>query len=97
RVDPGYIYVPTDAAKLFNYSLLLRTHGDTNTSLASVRAALEDLDRTHFPPGMQLTSLEEGPMRVQEVIPHAISNFANSLRVLARSIPSLLLFRLASS
>ena len=83
RVDPGYIYVPTDAAKLFNYSLLLRTHGDTNTSLASVRAALEDLDRTHFPPGMQLTSLEEGPMRVQEVIPHAISNFATSLSVLA--------------
>src|SRR5207302_1576649 len=28
-------------------------------------------------------SLEEGPMRVQEVIPHAISNFATSLSVLA--------------
>jgi len=63
RVDPGYIYLATDATKLYEYALLFRTQGDTRTALASVRVALEDLDKTQFPPGMELSSLEEGPMR----------------------------------
>jgi predicted permease len=83
RVDPGYIYVATDATKLYQYALLFRTQGDTTTALASVRASLEELDKTQFPPGMQLSSLEEGPLRLQKVIPEAIAYFAASLGVLA--------------
>ena len=83
RIDPGYVYVATNVAKLSNYTLLFRTYGDTKTFPTSVRTALEDIDRTCFPPGMELTSLQEGPMRMQEVIPNAISYFAMSLSMLA--------------
>lgn len=82
RVDPGYIYLPTDAAKLYDYALLFRTQGGSGTALASVRTALEDLDRVHFPPGMQLNSLAEGPLRWQKVIPEAVTYFAVSLGIL---------------
>ena len=55
RIDPGYVYVATDAAKLYEYELLIRSQGEqATTALAAVRAALEDLDRTQFPPGMWL-------------------------------------------
>jgi predicted permease len=82
RVDPGYAYLPTTATNLYEYTLLLRTQGDTRTALASVRTALEDLDRSQFPPGMQLNSLEEGPLRTQRLMPQAIAYFAASLGVL---------------
>ena len=82
RVDPGYIYLATDATKLYEYALLFRTQGDTRSALASVRTALEDLDKTQFPPGMPLSSLEEGPMRLQKIIPRAFAYFAISLGVL---------------
>jgi putative ABC transport system permease protein len=83
RVDPGYVYLATDATKLKEYALLFQTHGDTAAALASVRTALEGLDRIQFPPGLQLNSLEQGAMRLQRVIPHAIAYFAMSLSVLA--------------
>ena len=82
RVDPGYIYLPTNATKLYDYALLFRTQGGSGTALASVRTALEDLDRVHFPPGMQLNSLEQGPLRWQKVIPEAVTYFAVSLGIL---------------
>jgi putative ABC transport system permease protein len=83
RVDPAYIYLATDVTKLYDYAVLFRVRGETRAALASVRAALEDLDKTHFPPGMELTSLEEGPLRLQKFIPQAIAGFAASLGVLA--------------
>ena len=83
RIDPGYIYLPTDLAKLSDYVLLFRTQGDMKAALASVRAALRNLDKTHFPPGMWLGSLEDGPMRLQKVIPQAIAYFSASLGILA--------------
>jgi putative ABC transport system permease protein len=83
RIDPGYVYLPTDAAKLYRYSLLFRTQGDPRSALASVRVSLQGLDKRVFPPSKQFYSLEEGPMRLQKLIPQAIAYFSSSLGILA--------------
>jgi len=82
RIDPGYVYLATDAAKLYEYEALIRLQGDEASAVASVRTALEDLDRTKFPRGMWLDTLDHGPLRMQRIIPQAITWFAASLGVL---------------
>jgi putative ABC transport system permease protein len=83
RVDPGYVYLATDASKMYTYEALIRIEGDRTGALASVRNALEDLDHTRFPRGMWLDTLAEGPLRTQKMVPQAIAGFAVSLGVLA--------------
>lgn len=83
RVDPAYVYIPTDSARLYSYSLLIRTKDSSSRSLSTIRAALEEVDHTHFRPDTPLVSLADGPLRMQKLIPAAIADFAVALCILA--------------
>ena len=83
RVDPGYVYIATDAARLSEYSLLVRTTDPSNRSVFAVRAALQEVDRSRFRPDTPMVSLADGPLRMQKVVPAAIADFAIALCALA--------------
>jgi macrolide transport system ATP-binding/permease protein len=83
RIDPGYVYIPTDSSRLSEYSLLVRTVDPSDRTLSAIRAALEAVDGRRFRQDTPLISLADGPLRMQKIVPAAIADFAIALCTLA--------------
>ena len=65
RVDPSYVYLPTDAAQL--NEILVRTRGDSTRALASARTAVEAVDKDLLP-SLSMVSLQDGPLRIERLM-----------------------------
>jgi hypothetical protein len=56
RVDPAFVYLPTDSTRLRDYLALVRISGDTRKAIAAIRTTLEQTDG-QLRPGFSLVSL----------------------------------------
>src|SRR4051794_9428163 len=65
RVDPAHIYLPPDPED-FQVGLV-RIQGDSRRALAAIRSAVQASDPDLLP-GLSLTSVEEGPVRLQRLM-----------------------------
>ncbi|MBZ5576259.1 MAG: ABC transporter permease [Acidobacteriia bacterium] len=62
EIDATHIYLPTGGPQgKYQGGVLFRIHGDRTKALAAVRSAVESVDRALLP-GLNLISLEEGPV-----------------------------------
>ena len=80
RVDPAYFYLPTHPDKYAGYALLMRVQGDTREAVKAVRESLTAMDGTLQP---RLFSLEDGPIRIQKLLPQTLGIFVGVLACLA--------------
>ena len=80
RVDPAYFYLPTHPDKYAGYALLMRVQGDPREAVKAVRESLTAMDGTLQP---QLFSLEDGPIRIQKLLPQTLGIFVGVLACLA--------------
>jgi predicted permease len=82
RVDPSYVYLPSDRTKLEKYSVLVRIQGEKETALAAVRDVLAQADPTGGR-SAEMVSLEQGPVRLQRLVSQLLSGSAALLASLA--------------
>jgi predicted permease len=83
RVDPSYVYLPTDSKDFYN--ILVRTQKNRKDAFASVRSALESVDKNLLR-DFSMVSLEEGPVRVQRLMIQTTATFATLLACLALAL-----------
>jgi putative ABC transport system permease protein len=95
RPDPGFIYVPTDEAKLYSYALLLRSTRDSAQLSSAVRSVFEDAQRQQLP-GFRLVSLEDSVVRLQRLLPQTIAGFTACLAFLALALAAIGIYGVAS-
>jgi len=67
RLDPAFVYVPTNATQLDDYFGLVRLSGDTRRGFAAIQRSLEQTDG-RLRPGFSLVSLEDGAVESQIVM-----------------------------
>ena len=80
RVDPAYFYLPAHPDKYAGYALLIRVQGEPRDAAKAVRESLRAMDGTLQP---NLFSLEDGPMRLQKLLPLTLGTFVAVLAGLA--------------
>ncbi len=80
RFDPTHVYVPT-AAQDF-YGILLRSQGDPQSAMASVRVAVEALDKNLLP-SLLITTVEKGPLHLQKSLAQTSAIYAGILAFVA--------------
>ena len=80
RLDPTFVYLPTDAAQIDN--ILVRARGNSRHALAAARAAVEAVDPDILP-SLSAVSLRDGPLRMQRLMARAYTVFAAILAGLA--------------
>ncbi len=86
RIDPAHVYLPTgDPAARSNHGVLVRTHGNPQTAMASVRTAAGELDRNLLA-SLHVLSVEEGPLRVQKSLARTCALYAGILALLALTL-----------
>jgi predicted permease len=85
RVDPSFVYLPVTPAQ--SNGILVRTQGNRRDAIASVRTAIEAVDKGLLP-GFSMTSLEEDPVRMQKLIMRTTTTFAAVLACLALALAS---------
>ncbi|HET9399747.1 MAG TPA: ABC transporter permease [Candidatus Acidoferrales bacterium] len=95
RLDPGFIYVPTDESKLYTYALLLRSQRDSTRTSAAVRTVLEEAKHQQLP-GFRLVSLEESVVRVQRLMPQVFAWITACLAFLALVLAAIGIYGVAS-
>jgi putative ABC transport system permease protein len=83
RIDPAHVYVPTGMNEF--YRILLRTEGDPQAAIASVRTAVGRLDKNLLP-GLFLMNLEKGPLHVQKSLAQTYAMYAGVLALLALTL-----------
>ncbi|HEX4810020.1 MAG TPA: ABC transporter permease [Bryobacteraceae bacterium] len=83
RIDPTHVYVPTGAKDF--YPILLRSQGDTQSAIASVRVAVEQLDKNLLP-SLWLRSIEKGPLHLQRSMAQTYAMYAGFLALLALTL-----------
>jgi ABC-type antimicrobial peptide transport system permease subunit len=64
RLDPAVVYLPTDSAKLYDYTALLRIPGDSRRAVTEIRSTLEQFDGRSRP-GFLLVSLQDDAVQAQ--------------------------------
>jgi len=80
RVDPTYFYLPIKPTQLNN--LLIRIQGDHRKASEAIRSSLAAVE-PNLLPSFTMTSLEEGPLRVQRMMTSVYARFAVMLAGLA--------------
>jgi predicted permease len=85
RVDPSFVYLPVTPAQ--SNGILVRIRGSRRDAVASVRTAIEGVDKDLLP-GFSMTSLEEDPVRIQKLIMQTTTTFAAVLACLALALAS---------
>ncbi len=83
RLDPAHVYLATNAADV--NGILFRVQGDPKDALAAVRNAVGDTDKNLLP-SLVLSSVEEGPLRLQKSLARAYAMFAVVLASLALTL-----------
>jgi predicted lysophospholipase L1 biosynthesis ABC-type transport system permease subunit len=79
-VDPTHVYIPTGTRAF--YPMLLRSQEDPQSAIASVRIAVEALDRS-LVPSLWLRTIEKGPMHLQKSLTQTYAMYAGILAFLA--------------
>jgi ABC-type antimicrobial peptide transport system permease subunit len=67
RLDPAFVYLPTNSAHVSDYFALVRISGDTRKAISAIRTTLEQTDG-RLRPGFSLISLEDGAVQSQIVM-----------------------------
>jgi predicted lysophospholipase L1 biosynthesis ABC-type transport system permease subunit len=80
RIDPTHIYVPT-GTKAF-YGILVRSQGDPQGAMASVRRAVEVLDKNLLP-SLWFRTVERGPLHLQKTMAQIAAMYAGVLAFVA--------------
>jgi predicted permease len=80
RVDPVYLYLPSDPARFAGNALLIRVEGDPIEATKAVLDSLKAMDETLQP---SLVSLEDAHMRIQRLLPQMLGTFVGILSCLA--------------
>jgi macrolide transport system ATP-binding/permease protein len=83
RIDPAHVYVPTGTKDF--YGILLRSQGDPQSAMASVRIAVGQLDKNLLP-SLWLRTLEQGPLHVQKSLAQTYAMYAGILALLALTL-----------
>ena len=86
RIDPTHVYVPTDAKNF--YAILFRSQGDPETAMASVRDAVQAMDRSLLP-SLWLRTIEKGPLHVHKSLAQTYAMYAGILTFLALTLAGL--------
>ena len=95
RLDPGFIYVPTDESKLYTYAVLLRSERDSIRTSSLVRTVLEQAENQQLP-GFRLISLEDSVVRVQRLMPQVFAWLTGCLAFLALVLAAIGIYGVAS-
>jgi predicted permease len=80
RIDPTHVYVPT--GKQDFYGILVRSQGDPQGAMASVRRAVEELDKSLLP-SLWFRTVEKGPLRLQKSLAQISAMYAAILAFVA--------------
>jgi predicted lysophospholipase L1 biosynthesis ABC-type transport system permease subunit len=88
RIDPAFVYVPTSAAKLAGWLVLLRVRNDPKKAITAMREALERLDGRPRP-GFSPVSLNDGVLRPQILMARTFTFSALFLALLAVVLTSI--------
>jgi putative ABC transport system permease protein len=67
RLDPAFVYLPTNSVHLNDYFALVRISGDRRKAIAAIRTTLEQSDG-QLRPGFSLTSLQDDAVESQIVM-----------------------------
>ena len=67
RLDPAFVYLPTNSAHLNDYFALVRVSGDTRKAISAIRTTLEQVDG-RLRPGFSLISLQDDSVQSQIVM-----------------------------
>ncbi len=80
RIDPTHVYVPTGTKDF--YGILVRSHGDPQRAIASVRGAVEGLDKNLLP-SLWFRTVEGGPLHLQKSMAQVAAMYAGGLAFIA--------------
>jgi macrolide transport system ATP-binding/permease protein len=80
RIDPTHIYVPTGTKEF--YGILVRSQGDPQGAMASVRRVVEGLDRNLLP-SLWFRTVEGGPLHLQKTMAQIAAMYAGALAFIA--------------
>ncbi len=80
RIDPAFFYLPTAPGQFVGNTLLIRVQGDPRAAQRAVLDSLNAMDRTLRP---SLLSMDDGPMRIQRLLPEMLGLFVGILACLA--------------
>jgi macrolide transport system ATP-binding/permease protein len=80
RIDPAFFYLPTAPDRFNGNALLIRVQGDPRDAERAVLDSLNAMDRSLRP---SLLSMDDGPMRIQRLLPEMLGLFVGILACLA--------------
>jgi macrolide transport system ATP-binding/permease protein len=80
RLDPAFFYLPTAPDRFVGNSLLIRVQGDPREATRAVLDSLNAMDGILRP---SLLSMDDGPMRIQRLLPEMLGLFVGILACLA--------------
>jgi predicted permease len=80
RIDPSHIYLPTGMKDF--YGILVRSEGDPQSAMSSIRVAIGALDRNLLP-SLWLRSIANGPLYLQRSLARTYAMYAGMLASLA--------------
>lgn len=80
RIDPTHIYVPTGTKNF--YDILVRSQGDPQDAMASVRSAVQGLDKSLLP-NLWARTIENGPLHLQKSLARTYAIYAAMLAFVA--------------
>jgi len=95
RIDPAFVYLPTDEKKFSDYRLLLRIDGDPMRAAAAVAATLQRLDGQPRP-GFRLRNLEDVAVQPQILMGETFAVSAGILAMTALVLASMGLYGVTS-
>jgi predicted permease len=88
RVDPAFVYLPTNDASLGDYALLLRIEGDSERGFAAIARTLAILDGQQRT-GFRLQSLDDGAVQAQILMGRTFALSAALLALTALALASI--------
>jgi putative ABC transport system permease protein len=86
RVDPSFVYIPTNSADAYN--LLVRGHGDVQTMRRAIRGAMGSID-VKLLTRLRVENFENTPVRIQMLLPQTLGAFAAALAALALTLATI--------
>jgi len=88
RLDPAFIYLPINSARLSDYFALVRISGDKRRAIAAIRTTLEQTDG-QLRPGFSLVSLQDDAVESQIVMAKTFTLSAMFLAAVALLLASI--------
>jgi predicted lysophospholipase L1 biosynthesis ABC-type transport system permease subunit len=88
RIDPAFVYMPTDSAKLGDYWLALRIEGEPQSAFTAIARAVTTLDGQPRP-GFRLQNLEDGAVKAEALMSRTFMMSAGMLAAMALVLASI--------